>query len=83
MCAVYIYGCKTVREARYYVCGVYVCVYECERSSRLCVRCIYIYVCMNVREVRDYVCGVYICVYECERSERLCVYGCKIVPLFR
>jgi len=44
MCAVYIYGCKTMREVRDYVCGVYVWVYECERSSRLCVWCI----CMGV-----------------------------------
>jgi len=61
-----------VREVRDYVCGVYVWVYECERSSRLCV--VYMYVCMNVREVRDYVRGVYVCVYECERSSRLCVW---------
>ena len=68
---VYMYMCMNVRGVRDYVCGVYVWVYECERSSRLCV--VYMYVCMNVREVRHYVCRVYVWVYGYERSSRLCV----------
>ena len=44
MCVVYMYGCMNAREVRDYVRGVYVLVYGCERSSRLCAWCI----CMGV-----------------------------------
>ena len=37
MFVVYMYGCMNVRDVRDHVGGVYVWVYECERSSRLCV----------------------------------------------
>jgi len=37
---VYMYGCMNVKEVRDYVCRVYVWVYECERSSKLCAWCI-------------------------------------------